>query len=107
VATWLGPAADEATRATVRQMQRHAFDVQLAAAEEFEPVRTEYDLAAITAPTLLVSGGHDLVDFRQTAARLADQLADARHLPLPWAGHLPSLERPDAVNPVLTDFLSR
>jgi pimeloyl-ACP methyl ester carboxylesterase len=29
-----------------------------------------------------------------------------RHLELPWAGHLPSMERPDELNPVLLDFLN-
>jgi pimeloyl-ACP methyl ester carboxylesterase len=105
VDTWLGPHADEATREKVRRMQRHAFEVQLAAVEEFEPIRAEIDLAAITAPSLLISGSHDLTDFRQIAVRLSEQLADARHLELAWAGHLPSIERPDALNQVLIDFL--
>jgi pimeloyl-ACP methyl ester carboxylesterase len=105
VDTWLGPHADGATREKVRQMQRHAFEVQLAVVEEFEPIRGETDLSAITAPSLLIAGSHDFADFRQIAAELSDQLADARHLELAWAGHLPSLERPDALNPVLIDFL--
>jgi len=102
---WVGPAADQAAREQVRRMQRHAFDVQLAAAEEFPPLRTEPDLAAITARTLLVSGAHDVIDFRETAVELADRISGARHVELDWAGHLPSLERPDAVNPLLLDFL--
>jgi pimeloyl-ACP methyl ester carboxylesterase len=105
VGTWLGPHADEATRDKVRQMQSRTFEVQLAAVEEFEPIRGETDLSAITAPSLLISGSHDLVDFRQIAAHLSEQLADARHLELAWAGHLPSLERPDALNPILINFL--
>lgn len=105
VDTWVGPHADEATRDKVRQMQRHAFEVQLAATEEFAPIRAEIDLSAVTAPTLLISGDHDLADFRDIAAVLSGRLADARHIELAWAGHLPSLERPDAVNPVLVDFL--
>ncbi|HEX4816257.1 MAG TPA: alpha/beta hydrolase [Nonomuraea sp.] len=105
VETCLGPHADEATREKVREMQRHAFEVQVAASEEVESIKVETDVTAITAPSLLISGHHDLPDFRQIAARLADQLADARHLHLDWAGHLPSLERPDVLNPVLIDFL--
>jgi pimeloyl-ACP methyl ester carboxylesterase len=105
VDTWLGPHADEATREKVRQMQRHAFEVQLAAVEEVEPIRFETDLSAVTMPCLLISGGHDLADFRRIAAQLSDQLPDARLLELAWAGHLPNLERPDAVKPVLIDFL--
>ncbi len=104
VDTWLGPHADAATRNKLGVMQRHAFQVQLAD-EEVEPIRVEYELSAITAPTLLISGRHDVVDFRQIAAGLVDQLPDARHLELDWAGHLPSLERPEMFNPVLLDFL--
>jgi 3-oxoadipate enol-lactonase len=104
VALWVGPAADEATRDKVRRMQRHAFDVQLAA-EEFPPLRTDPDLAAVTARTLLISGAHDVADFREIAVELADVIPGARHVELEWAGHLPSMERPEAVNPLLLDHL--
>ncbi|HEX5596935.1 MAG TPA: alpha/beta hydrolase [Micromonosporaceae bacterium] len=103
--TWLGPHADEATRDKVHQMQKHAFEVQLAALEKFEPIRMKFDLSAITAPALLISGEHDFTDFSQIAVWLSGQLADARHLELAWAGHLPSLERPEALNPLLIGFL--
>jgi pimeloyl-ACP methyl ester carboxylesterase len=102
--TWLGPDADEATRESVRRMQRRAFEVQLAAAD-VEQVAVAYDLPAITAPCLVVSGGHDLADFREIAARLPGLLADARHVELPWAGHLPGMERPSAVTDLLVGFL--
>ena len=103
---WLGPEADGRTRDAVRTMQRHAFEVQLAAADvECEPFRPEIDLTRITAPALLVSGAHDLPDFRQIAVHLAGLLPQARHLELDWAGHLPSLERPDRANALLLDFL--
>lgn len=105
VETWLGPDADDDTRAAVHRMLRHNFDTQLAA-EEIEPVDVEFDPGEIQAPCLVVSGGHDLVDFRLIAARLAGLLAYAQHLELPWAGHLPSLERPDEVTDLLAEFLS-
>ncbi|MFE2966431.1 alpha/beta fold hydrolase [Streptomyces sp. NPDC059340] len=105
VDTWLGPDADEAVREEVRGMQRHAFEVQLAAPEGAGRNKVEIDLSAIKAPCLALSGGHDLADFRQIAAQLPSLLADTRHLELPWAGHLPSLERPAAVTDLLTGFL--
>lgn len=105
VATWLGPHADEATRAKLREMQRHAFEVQLAGDPEVEQIRVDYDIAAATAPTLLLSGAHDLPDFRRIADELAARLPDARHVPLDWAGHLPSMERPEVFNALLLDFL--
>jgi len=105
VRTWLGPEADDETRELVRLMQRRAFDVQLAMSVDVSPDRPEVDLGAITASCLAVSGRHDLPDFRTIAAELPALLPNARHQELPWAGHLPSLERPAAVTDLLTAFL--
>jgi pimeloyl-ACP methyl ester carboxylesterase len=105
VDTWLGPEADDATRERLRQMQGRNLAVQLAA-EEFESIEVETDPSAIMAPSLLVSGRHDLADFRQIAAELRGRLPNARHIELSWAGHLPSLERPGEVNRILVDFLN-
>ncbi|MER6723813.1 MULTISPECIES: alpha/beta fold hydrolase [Streptomyces] len=104
VDTWLGPDAAEPAREAVRQMQRHAFEVQLAA-EEFKPREAVVDLTAVQAPCLVLSGAHDLADFRQIAGRLPHLLANADHVELPWAGHLPSMERPSAVTDLLIGFL--
>jgi pimeloyl-ACP methyl ester carboxylesterase len=105
VDTWLGPHADEATRELVRAMQRHAFEVQLAATDEPEAIKFDVDVSAITATALLVTGRHDLPDFRDIAVHLSGRLPRSRHLELDWAGHLPSLERPDVMNPILVEFL--
>jgi 3-oxoadipate enol-lactonase len=107
VATFLGPEASQATRERVRLMQRHAFDVQLAAEEDesAEPAQVIVDLGAITAPSLVVSGARDLPDFRLIADRLAGLLPGARRADLPWAGHLPTLERPEEMSAMLTAFL--
>jgi 3-oxoadipate enol-lactonase len=105
VETWLGPETNDQTRAAVRVMQRRVFDIQLAVAEEPEPIEYEFDLSAITARTLLVTGAHDFPDFRQIADTLAATVPDAARLDLDWAGHLPSLERPDLINPIILDFL--
>ena len=94
VATWLGPEADEAHRALLHDMQRRAFDLQVAAGDATSrdlPV----DLARITAPVTVVVGGLDLPFFRATAHALADGLPHADLVELAWAAHLPSLERPD------------
>ncbi|MFE4393946.1 MULTISPECIES: alpha/beta fold hydrolase [Streptomycetaceae] len=103
VESWLGPEADERTRAHVRRMQRHAFDVQMTATVGSD--REDVDLGRITAPTLAVSGAHDFPDFRDIAAALPALLPDARHQELPWAGHLPSLERPAETTALLLAFL--
>jgi 3-oxoadipate enol-lactonase len=84
-------------------MQHHAFDVQLAGRPDVGPLAGRTDVAAITAPALVVSGRHDFADFRDIAAGLAKTL-DARHVELD-TGHLPSLEDPAAVNALLLEFL--
>jgi 3-oxoadipate enol-lactonase len=104
VTTWLGPRADDTARDLVRRMQRHAFAVQLAAGD-VEEIETQYEVGAIRARTLLVTGAHDLPEFRQLAVALAGTLPVARHVELDWAGHLPSLEDPAAVNALLLEFL--
>ena len=107
VATWLGPDADERTRDLVREMQWRAFDVQLAADAldpAPEPVALEVDPREISAPTLVVSGGRDLDHFRRVAQHLAGAIPEAQHVELPWAGHLPSMERPAAVTDLVAGF---
>lgn len=106
VRTLLGSHAGDAAREILHTMQRHAFEVQLAAPAAAGSEAVPFDPAAITAPSLLVSGAHDLPDFRRIAADLATRLPGARLIELDWAGHLPSLERPDVLNPILVDFLA-
>jgi pimeloyl-ACP methyl ester carboxylesterase len=104
VDTWVGPEGDAKVRDSVREMQRRAYELQVPA-EEFEPVRAEVDLGRAEARCLAVSGRHDMSDFREVAAELPGLLPDARHVELPWAGHLPSMERPSEVNDLLIGFL--
>jgi 3-oxoadipate enol-lactonase len=104
VRTWVGPAATESTRELVASMQRHAFEVQ-SAAPDVAAERDEFDLGAVTAPTLVVSGAFDLGYFAQVAELLSERIAGSEHRELDWAGHLPSLEDPARFNPLLLDFL--
>ena len=105
VRTWLGPDASDANRSLVRTMQRHAFEVQLAAGDDadFEPRKVDPGL--VSAATLLVSGGQDFAHFRDVAVELDDRIPEAEHVELEWAAHLPSLERPGPVADLLLDHL--
>jgi pimeloyl-ACP methyl ester carboxylesterase len=94
VETWLGPEADDDARTLLSVMQRHAFEVQLAAGD-VENEEYPVDPSVITAPVKLFSGTHDLRFFTEGATALAKALPDVEHVELPWAGHLPTLERPD------------
>lgn len=108
VDTWVGPEAGPEVRELVATMQRRAYEVQLAADAHDPPPSTrriEVDPTALAVDTLVVSGAHDLGHFRAIAAHLATQIPGADHVELDWAGHLPSLERPDAVLALLLDVL--
>ncbi|MFE6227251.1 alpha/beta fold hydrolase [Streptomyces sp. NPDC057854] len=109
VARWLGPDAGDTARALVRTMQRRAFELQLAAPEEHGPRPsgvTEDDLRTIAAPALVVTGAHDLPDFRAIGDRLAALLPAACRVELARSGHLPPLEHPEETLTLLTDFLA-
>ncbi|MFF8412467.1 alpha/beta fold hydrolase [Streptomyces omiyaensis] len=109
VELWLGPDAGDEARALVRTMQRRAFELQLAAPEEHGPRPagvTEDDLRTIGVPALVVTGAHDLPDFRAIGERIAALLPAARRVTLDWAGHLPALERPQETLDLLLDHLA-
>ena len=58
-----------------------------------------------TVARVVVSGAHDLDHFGEVAALLGEQIPGAETVELDWAGHLPALERPDAVIALLLDVL--
>ncbi|MET7768470.1 alpha/beta hydrolase [Nocardia sp. NPDC005366] len=59
----------------------------------------------IAVPTLMVEGGGDKLLPRGWAGEIADRIAGARSVVIEQAGHCPQIERPDAVNAVLRQFL--
>lgn len=106
VRTWVGPAATAETRELIGDMQRHSFEVQLAAGD-VAAERLDFDLADVTASALVVSGAHDLDYFRQIATLLAERIPGAESRELEWAGHLPNLEDPERFDPLLLEFARR
>lgn len=94
VDTWLGADASDDSRALLWKMQRRAFDLQAAAGSDVENRELPVDLARITMPVTVVVGSGDFSFFTATAQALAEGLAHIEMVELPWAGHLPSLERP-------------
>ncbi len=64
-------------------------------------------LESLTAPTLILSGAHDLASRRLAARQLTAGLSDAELAVIPGAGHLPNLDRPDAYNRLCRQFLMR
>jgi pimeloyl-ACP methyl ester carboxylesterase len=93
VRSWLGPEADEPAKELLHTMQKRAFELQLAAGDVDNE---EYDVEPekISAPVRLITGAHDFEWFRNCADHLAERLPNVERIDLPWAGHLPTLERP-------------
>lgn len=62
-------------------------------------------LGEITAPSLVVVGGADRLTTPEIAQEIASMIPGARLVTLPDAGHLVNIERPEAFNRVVVDFL--
>jgi pimeloyl-ACP methyl ester carboxylesterase len=95
VRTWLGPDADDEARGLVRRMQREALEMQVAAGEDVDNRELPMLLERLTMPTRVVVGLRDQPFFVATGRELARRLPSAQLEELPWAGHLPTLERPE------------
>ncbi len=101
---------DPSARERVRRMQRRAFEITAdwedVAAQELDPPALDR-LSEIEVPVLVLVGGLDLDTVHDAAARVAAGIAGARRVDWPDAGHLPSLEDPDAFVELLREWISR
>jgi 3-oxoadipate enol-lactonase len=99
----------------VAEMQRQAFEVQLPAFAGDEPPSAEAPfpgtvgdrLRNVRVPTLVVVGDEDASVIRETADRIAAEVAGARIEELRGTAHLPNLERPGDFNRIVLGFLGR
>jgi 3-oxoadipate enol-lactonase len=105
---WLSGAAGPELRVRVIEMQERAFELQSESeAEETTPDDEPVDLGSVRARTLVAVGELDKPDFHQIAARLRDGIERAEGAGIEAAGHLPSLERPEATLRLVRTFLER
>jgi 3-oxoadipate enol-lactonase len=98
---WVAPEHHE----FVRPQQRRALELQTA--HEDPPVVWPDlpPLSSLAMPTLCVVGDRDKRDFREICERIAREAPNARLELVAGAGHLVALERPDAFDRLLLDFL--
>lgn len=64
-------------------------------------------LGEVAAPALVLSGQCDVPEIREVSDELTAGIPGAHHVALPDTGHLPPLERPQAVPAALRDLLPR
>jgi 3-oxoadipate enol-lactonase len=96
-------------QALVADMQRIAYELQLsegAEPDELDPP-VSARLGAIGAPATIAYGDGDVVDFARVAERLHAELAESSLHVIEGAGHLPALDRPDAVAQLVLRHLER
>jgi 3-oxoadipate enol-lactonase len=93
LAFWAPGMADR-----LRPMARWAAELDIDGIEEV-------DLSAVSAPTLVAVGEKDKADFHAIADRLVRDLPNAEHAVIPDAGHLPSMEQPEATAALVRRFL--
>ncbi len=100
---------DPALRAAVAEMTIRSYELQQDVEDNeesaLEPTINER-LGEVRCPTLVLVGDEDVPDMQGIAAHVAESVPGARLVTIPGASHLPSLERPDAVNPLLLEFLA-
>jgi pimeloyl-ACP methyl ester carboxylesterase len=64
-----------------------------------------HELSRITAPTLVIVGEEDTVTVPAKAERIAAAIAGAKLVRIPRAGHIVTLEHPQAVTQAIGGFL--
>jgi pimeloyl-ACP methyl ester carboxylesterase len=106
-----GPdAVDAGVRSKVGEMQRRAFEVQLASEpgehRRLQPPAVER-LEEVTTPVLVLVGDADVPDVLERAELLAGRIPGARQVVLPKTAHMINLERPDEFLALVLDFLER
>ncbi|MFO1314691.1 MAG: alpha/beta hydrolase [Burkholderiales bacterium] len=109
---WLdGPLAPEGrVGGGVRELFLEMNEIALRAERrgtEREPPPAFDRLHELAVPALVVWGDLDFPHIAQHCGMLAARLPRARAHPMSGVAHLPNLERPDAFNELLLDFLAR
>jgi pimeloyl-ACP methyl ester carboxylesterase/mannose-6-phosphate isomerase-like protein (cupin superfamily) len=103
---WL-PHAPDSVRAAIREQQRNAFALQVGS--DGEEVLLTHELGSrldeVDVSALVLVGENDYGDFHAIADRLSSGLRRLSRATISGAGHLPSLERPEAFDAVVLPFL--
>jgi pimeloyl-ACP methyl ester carboxylesterase len=108
VKAWTLPDATPELRERIATMQRRAYELdEPDLPAPVDPLDQDpAALQGLTMPTLILYGEHDMPDFRDGAARLADQISGSRQAVLDGAGHLAPLETPRSFREHLLGFLT-
>jgi len=94
-------------RARVAAMLRQTLEGELAAGDGAGPERRpEGSPADVRAATLVLVGDQDAPDMVRIADSYARDIPGARHVTMPDAAHIPSMERPEEFDRLVLGFLA-
>lgn len=106
---WTSPKASDDVRAHATVMMREQLVARLTYGEPdvaADPLGEDAGaLRALTVPALVGVGELDMPDFFEGGAALSEELGAGGVAVLPGAGHLAPLERPEAFQALLLDFV--
>jgi 3-oxoadipate enol-lactonase len=109
VSRWLTPAFAAGHPGVVRELRDMLLasppDGYAACCEVLAGLDLRDELAAVTAPTLVVAGADDLALPPDHGRAIADGVPGARFRLLPGAAHLPTAESPAALATLILDHL--
>ena len=99
---------DPQVRERVSIMQHHAFTVPIPeTAEELDITPPAINrLNEVSVPTLILVGDYDIPEKLSITERLAREIPDAKQIVIPGVAHMVSMERPEAFNQAVLDFLT-
>jgi 3-oxoadipate enol-lactonase len=105
---YLTDARSTAARARLRELlQRHPFAATGGNPGGRPPERPALGrLGEVHVPTLLITGASDIPDVHAHIGAIAAGISGAERILIPEAGHLPHLEKPEAFNEEVLEFLA-
>jgi pimeloyl-ACP methyl ester carboxylesterase len=95
--------------AAVRKVVERTSPAGIAAAQRGMAARPDMSglLPSIKLPTLVLVGEHDAISPPAEMKAIADAVFNSEFVMIPGAGHMTTMENPQAVNTALANFLNR
>ncbi len=108
IARWFSPSSRAEANPALAKVRAMVVGTKMdgfvACAQALQDYDFRATLPAITQPTLLIAGSADGA-MPKTMRGLAEVIPNARYVEIAGAGHIPGIERPEAFNAALEDFL--
>lgn len=98
---------DQKVREQVREMQMNIFShPEVDSAEEIDLLPPAINrLNEVEAPTMIISGNLDVIEFQEISNFIAKNIKNAKQIKMSETAHLPNMEKPDEFNQIVLGFV--